>query len=236
MYDNPPILNKEDIFNDIKNSFTLFDFIQWFQFVGGELFLHPDMGDILRETWKYEKQFEKLILMTNGTIVPRQDVLEALTLYGKRCDVQISDYGSLSWKREELEQKLKEYGIPFTTKAYHGDMQHYGGWVDNSSMQYRNYSKEEKKYLFEHCWQIGMSNWHVYQGKLHNCIRSLFASDLGVITPDKNEYIDYNDNRLSLEKKREIARNFNKKPLMACDYCNGFNAKESARYPAAEQI
>lgn len=236
MYRHTPILSKQDIFSDIKECFKLYDRIEWFQFVGGELFLHPDLGEILEEAFKYDNQFDKIILMTNGTLVPKENVVRVLKEHSSRVEVQISDYGQLSYKIEELKTKLSENNIPFVVKSFHGDIQHYGGWVDCGGFEDRNFSDDQQKETWETCWQIKMQNLHMYNGKIHNCIRSLFGLDLNKVDIPESEYIDLRSSKYTLEEKRKIASQFNKKPLTACNYCNGFNSEKSERYPAAEQI
>lgn len=236
MYDNPPLIDKESIFHDLKAVFGIYDRIEWLQFVGGELFLHPEMGEILSESFKYTDQFDRIILMTNGTLVPDDSVLEVMAAHKDKIEVQISDYGPLSFSIKELVAELEKRNIPHVVKCFYGDMQHYGGWVDSGDFESRNYSPQALEAVFTQCWQIGMQNLHAYNGQLHNCIRSLFATDLGKITPGEEDYIDLRDETLSLDAKREIASKFNTKPLAACMVCNGFDSKNSIRYPAAEQI
>ena len=236
LYHNPPYLPTSELFDDIRAVFELVDRIEWIQLVGGELFMHPDIGEIIANIYQYRAQFDKLILMTNGTLLPKENALLALKKYGEACQVQISDYGKYSYKIRELEKVLTDYGIPHVTKVFHGDMQHYGGWVDNTSYEKRGYSEEELHTLFDSCWQIGMKNYHMYQGKLHNCIRSLFGLDLGLIPVQDGEYVDVRDSSTSREEKRAILEQFNTKPLTACQYCGGFDSKNAKRYPAAEQI
>lgn len=235
MYKNPPIIDKKMILQDIKAAFEIYDRIEWLQFVGGELFLHPDIAEILELSFEYEQQFDKIILMTNGTLIPSKNALSVLEKHKNRIEVQISDYGKLSYRIKEIETLLEGRGIPFVTKKFYGDMQHYGGWVDSGSFENRGYSETKVKELFENCWQISMKNLHMYNGQIHNCIRSLFATDLGKLVPPISEYIDVRNSNVTLAEKKEIANNFNTRPLAACMLCNGFDSQNSTRYPAAEQ-
>ncbi len=236
MYENPPILDKKIIFEDIKGAFQIYDRIEWLQFVGGELFIHPDMHLILEEALKYKEKFDKIILMSNGTIIPNDKTLALLSENSNLFEVQLSDYGDLSYKIRDIEKIFTKMHIPYVTKAFFGDMQHYGGWVDSGDFEDRGYSESELKEVFDNCWQISMKNLHVYNGKLHNCIRSLFALDLEMIDIPCDEYVDLRNDDMTLEKKKEIAKGFNTKPLKACRVCNGFDSKKSKRYPAAEQV
>ncbi|MCL5072729.1 MAG: hypothetical protein M1308_17825 [Actinobacteria bacterium] len=236
MYKDKPILGKQLIFDDIKAVFEIYDRIEWLQFVGGELFLHPDMDEILEEAFKYDAQFDKLILMTNGTLVPKEKVLNVLEKHKGKIEVQISDYGKLSYKIGQLVKALDDKNVKYKIKSYHGDIQHYGGWMDCGGFEERGYTEEEIAYNFNHCSQIQMKNLHSYNGCLHNCIRSLFGADLGLVDMPKDEYVNLWDNQLTLEQKKEIARNFCTKPLYACRFCGGFDSENAKRYPAAEQI
>lgn len=235
LYKEKPLIPKESILQDIAGVFQIYDKIEWLQFVGGELFLHPDMGDILHECLKYGMRFDKVILMTNGTVLPGQAALHEMKSLRGKIQVQISDYGSLSVKARELEALLKENEIDYVTKPFYGDIQHYGGWVDCGGFEDRRYSQELLEETFGNCWQIHLGNLHAYNGRLHNCIRSLFGQDLGYIQVPQDEFIDLKSQELTLEEKRKIAGNFGKKPLEACRYCSGFDTKNAVRHPAAEQ-
>ena len=193
LYRNPPFLPLEELARDLQALFDLVDSIEWIQLVGGEIFLYPQLAPLLREIRRCDSQFDKLILMTNGTLTPGEEALAALQEYGPRCQVQISDYGKYSFRIRELED------------------------------------------LFRSCWQIGMKNYHMYQGKIHNCIRSLFGLDLGLIPVPEEEYVDVRDTGKSREEKRAALARFDTRPLTACRYCGGFDTARAKRYPAAEQ-
>ena len=169
LYEKKEHASLDEILLDIDHIFTLFDTIKWFQFVGGEVFLHPELDKVLAHTLQYRKQFEQIVFMTNGTLLPNPEVMDIMKQNPLLFQVQISDYGVLSRKREELEKLLFKNGVNYTTKAYTGDIQHYGGWVDNTSYAYRGKTEEQLEQQFNNCWQIQMENWHVYKGQLHNC-------------------------------------------------------------------
>ena len=235
LYDNPPFLPVNEVIADTMAAFDLADRIEWIQLVGGEIFLYPELAALIDAIAGRREQFDRLVLMTNGTLLPPPGAAEALARLAPACEVQISDYGPLSRRVRELEALLAGYGVPSQTKVFHGDLQHYGGWVDNTSYADRGWSREEQKEIFDSCWQIKMRNYHMYEGKLHPCIRSLFGLDLGKIPVPAEEYVDVRDLSRSREEKRETLARLADRPLTACRYCGGFDTLRAERFPAAEQ-
>lgn len=236
LYKETPIIDKNEIMIDIDKAFEVYDRIEWFQFVGGELFLHPDLAELVEKAFEYKDRFSRMIFMTNGTLLPNEATLKVFKEHKDCIEIQISDYGKLSRKLDALVAMLTEHGICHVVKSFHGDMQHYGGWVDAGDFSDLQETSEEVAEKFNSCWQIGMENLHLYKGQIHNCIRSLFSVDLNKAEIPDDEYIDLRSEKYTLEEKKEIAKRFNKKVLTACKYCNGFNTKNSKRYPAAEQV
>lgn len=236
LYLDPPFLPEREVASDIHAAFSLVDRIEWIQLVGGEIFLYPKLAYLIDAIREHRAQFDRLILMTNGTLLPPPGVLDALVALGPDCEVQISDYGPLSRRVRELEMLLAAHGIPSQTKVFYGDMQHYGGWVDNTSYDDRHWSDEQIKDIFGNCWQIKMRNYHMYEGKLHACIRSLFGLDLGKIPVPPEEYVDVRDLSQSREEKRAALARLADRPLTACRYCGGFDTLRAERFPAAEQL
>ena len=235
-FEKPYDVPQRSILNDIDHIFEIFDHIEWLQFVGGEIFMHRDMAAVYEYALKYRAKFNKLILMTNATIPPRPEEAAALKKYGESCQIMISDYGKYSHKLNETVEICKTQNIPYIIKSYHGDMQYYGGWIDNTGLIEFTGSDEELNREIKTCPQINMKNMHCLNGKLHMCSNSCFMSELGVSIPKNREFVDLNENDISLEEKRSIIRNFYKKPVEACRICSFKSADAAERFPAAEQI
>jgi hypothetical protein len=235
-FEKPYDVPLKSILDDIDHLFMLFNHIEWLQFVGGEIFMHKEMATVYEHVLKYIDKFDKLILMTNATIVPRIEEVAALKKYGDKCKVMISDYGKYSYKLNETQMIYETHGIPYVIKSYHGDMQYYGGWIDNTSFDEYQGSNVELNDMITACPQIGMRNMHCLNGKLHMCSNSCFMTELGVSRPDYRDFVDLNDDKISLECKREIIQGFYNKPVAACRICSFRNANTAVRYPAAEQV
>lgn len=235
-FEKPHDVPLKSILDDIDHIFEIFDYVEWLQFVGGEIFMHRDMAAVYEYALKYRDKFEKLILMTNATIIPRSEEVDALKKYGEQCLVMISDYGKYSYKLNEMAEVFKTQGIPYVIKSYHGDMQYYGGWIDNSGFNEFTGSDEELNKKIIACPQINMKNMHCLNGKLHMCSNSCFMSELGVSSPQNRDFVEMNDNSISLEEKRNIIKDFYKKPVEACRICSFKNLDTAKRFPAAEQM
>ncbi|MDR0682281.1 MAG: radical SAM protein [Dysgonamonadaceae bacterium] len=227
-----------DIVADVDHAFELFDRIEWLQFVGGEIFMNRDMADVYNYCLKYRGHFDKLVLMTNATILPNAKEIEALGKYGENCQIQISDYGELSHKMKETCMLYEKHGIPYIMKTYYGDAQHFGGWIDNSKLLKSNETTEQAHKRTLGCQQVKLKNMHCYRGQLNRCSQSCFMYASGFVKPNEGDFVDLNDASMSTEKKREIIENFYKYPRASCFYCVWSEMEKNVlpRFPAAEQL
>lgn len=235
MFKNPEHVPADELIRDIDRVFELVDYTEWLQFVGGEVFMRQDLGKVYEHCLDYKDKFDQLILITNATILPCKNDIAVFRKYGKHMQIQISDYGKHSPKAAAMAALLQENGIPFVVKRYHGDLQHYGGWVDNTHFEEHGKSEEALRKQFQHCGQVAMRNFHMYRGKMHGCARSLMASTLGKITPAARDVVDLYDKTETDEEKREKIRHFNDSPRVSCRSCISFG-ENVERFPAAEQL
>lgn len=233
---NPSDIPVQIIMQDIDALFSLFDHIEWLQFVGGEIFMHPHLAEVYRYSQRYVKYFDKLILETNATLLPKKEELEALSEYGDMAQVMISDYGSLSAKRDQFVDLLEAYRIPYILKKYYGEDQHCNGWIDNTGR--RNYGESDEVVYknFKNCPQMKIENMHCYSGKLYSCPNSLFMSELRILSPKHEDFVDLGNNEMTWEEKKNIIKNFYSHPVEACRYCMWKYADTVPRYHAAEQL
>lgn len=235
MFGNVGHVPIDELIRDVDMIFRLIDYTEWLQFVGGEIFMRRDLSALYEHCLHYNNKFDKLILITNATLLPCDDDIAVFKKYGKNIQVQISDYGDLSTKVADMTLLLEKNAIPYVVKRYHGDLQHYGGWVDNTQFTERGKNNEALREQFEHCGQVAMKNYHMYRGKLHGCARSLMVSTLGKIIPAQRDVLDLYDTTETDADKREKIRHFNDFPRVSCRSCISFG-ENVERYPAAEQL
>lgn len=235
-FKNPPKATTEEMKSDIDRLFQLFDHIEWLQFVGGEIFTHRRLDEVFEYCKKYSAKFDRLIIETNATLMPAEAELASLLSYGERLKVMISDYGELSKARDALVDILEKHNIEYVLKRYHGDTesQHFGGWIDNTACRDLLEPDDYVARQAAQCAQVRLENMHVFRGKLHRCSNSLFLSELGILTPNRDDYVDLNDDK-SLDEKVAIIEKFYAYPRKSCHYCAWKSGDTARRYGAAEQ-
>ncbi|MDR2507107.1 MAG: hypothetical protein LBD67_03795 [Candidatus Accumulibacter sp.] len=237
-FEKPAHTPYSEIVSDLDHIFELFDYIDWLQLVGGEVFMRRDIGEIIEYAFKYKAKFKKMVIMTNATVLPRGTGMAVLKQHGKDCLIQISDYGPLSSKKDYLLKSLEQNEISCVVKQYYGDNQYYGGWIDNTNREPFSGCDEELKSLTAQCPQVVMQNMHSFGGKLYPCCNSCFLSELGAVHSTKADFIDLNDTNISTEEKRAILSTFYLSPHASCRVCRWYDCNNAnvRRHPAAEQI
>lgn len=235
-FDKQPTL--EDLLKYIDKFFSIVDYAEQFSITGGEPLLFKQLPDVIDALFKYSDRIGRLEIITNGTIVPSEELIGAVRKFGDTFyRFMIDDYGEkLSTKTTEIDAVLKRANLPYEIRNYTANDPHCGGWVDYGLAK-KVHTPEEAKELFDKC--------SVPQ-KLHY----LFGISNGVFTPcsiiryrlflgqdvDKNDYIDFLDDTLSVEQQRQkISNIYNAKCLESCQYCNGM-CDDSPRFAPAEQL
>jgi len=234
-FQHPADASLEEMQRDLDMLFQLFDHVEWLQFVGGEIFLHKDLAAVLRYCKQFARKFDRLILETNATMLPSEEVFSALSEQGRTVKVMISDYGTLSRRRAAMLERLDELGLDYVLKPYYGDNQHFGGWIDNTACRDLQEPEEEVVRKAALCPQVRLENMHCWRGKLHRCSNSLFLSELGLFQPNERDVLSLHDSALSLEEKRRVIEDFYKTPRRSCRFCRWKDADSLPRFPAAEQ-
>jgi hypothetical protein len=219
--------------------------------------LRTDLPEIVEAILEYKKQFDILEIITNGTIVPKDAVLDILQKNKDTMFVMIDNYGKHSPNAEKIDAILNEKGINHKVRIYHGTNAHMGGWVDLGDYTHKH-SHNETKALLRECVIATTPKQHtgtytpmpnkiiknallipylaMTNGLLHRCARSYSTMLAGRITKDSDSFVDTMDESSSInEIQDKIIRMVSSEYLSACEYCNGFSGK-SKRFEPAEQL
>ncbi len=182
--------------------------IRHFVLIGGEPLMHPKLHEILEYTCQ-KSNIDIIRILSNGTIVPSQKLLDILSENNKKVYFYISNYavnGEVKplVKHDAIIERLKQANIKYQI-------------IDNWSW-YREYGFSQNKFSVSETIckvnQCSITNCiQLLNRKLDICPKASSARELGLI--DINDYVDMNSSNL-----REDLINFYKRDYQqACQYC-----------------
>lgn len=235
-YEAPKDYPTEQTLRSIEMYFKLIDTCGTFNIQGGEPLMHPNLSAILKKTAEYRERIGKILLTTNGTLLPSLQVLETLQECGTSVQVNISDYGpELSKKAPQLIKTLEEYRIPYHVINYHGNQIHFGGWLDFTDHTLKHQTEEELITNASECGYRSGGNLAIRNGELFFCYRVARRIELGIIEKNEKSCVDMFDARPIEEKRQNIRDILNAPYTPACAYCIG-KRSDAKHYPPAEQL
>ena len=106
-----------------------------FRVLGGDPFMNKQMYETVNKLVEY-KNAKQVTVYTNATIMPKGLNLECLK--HKKVRVQITNYGKLSYKHEELVKYCKTNNIPCVTERVKK-------WQDVGTINYENKTSKQCK-------------------------------------------------------------------------------------------
>jgi hypothetical protein len=207
-------------------AFALGDY-EIFEFNGGEPLLRNDFVEIFEYALRYTGNADVFKTVTNGTIVPSEELVAVWKEYGDKFYCIIDDYGSeLSPNSGAAYEKVKSAGIPCEKRDMCSNAKHHGGWADFRVGEMKH-TAEEAEAVYLKCGQAQKLKHccNIINGLLMPCHMQFKLNDRGLCAPLEHEFIDLFDDSEPLERKREKMRDFTDitkiKSLTACRYCVG---------------
>jgi len=193
----------------INNFMNTVDYVHEIRLIGGEPLLYKKIDHVINHLLSL-KNFGKIIINTNGTIVLKGDKMKVFQ--NDKIFFDISNYGKLSRNLDKLLQELTRLNIAHNYRTQ-------TSWQDAGRIVKTNRTDEENKEIFGNCCQNqGLSILH---GKLYLCPFSANAINLKGIPYAKKDIVD-----LNIDDKKELKRQiselyFNAEFLEACRACKG---------------
>jgi organic radical activating enzyme len=193
----------------INNFMNTVDYVHEIRLIGGEPLLYKKIDHVINHLLSL-KNFGKIIINTNGTIVLKGDKMKVFQ--NDKIFFDISNYGKLSRNLDKLLQELTRLNIAHNYRTQ-------TSWQDAGRIVKTNRTDEENKEIFGNCCQNqGLSILH---GKLYLCPFSANATNLKGIPYAKKDIVD-----LNIDDKKELKRQiselyFNAEFLEACRACKG---------------
>jgi organic radical activating enzyme len=220
-YKAPADIDTDTILRSIDQLFQFDDYIVDLNLLGGEPLLGRDLPKILDKLGEYRTRINTLNITTNGTVLPKYELIDALIR--NNAIVTVSDYGALSGNREQLIEILTENGVGVKDLA--GQM-----WSRPHTFCQnlaREHSEIEK--AFQTCAAQCMQ---MIGGKLSYCVFQAHAELLRGIPKADYESLDLLGEDLTGEVLREFC--YPSEPLRACRYCTGMTYDCDAILPAVQ--
>lgn len=220
----------------VKKLFEIVNRLELFTISGGEPLLYKYLPDFLDNLLDYSDRFDKLEIITNGTIIPDQRLLTSVKQYkGKFFRFLVDNY-NISTKIPEIRTLFEENNIPHVIRDNNLKKSHCDGWIDFGELDTVIHDNNETEALFKKCAFVQKLSFcfGIYKGYMTPCGQVRWRLGLGKASPD--EYINLMDTDISVEEqRRKITNMYNGKFLETCRYCNGM-CEDSTRFSPAEQL
>jgi hypothetical protein len=206
-------LEIQTVLSDLTRVAEAADFIKTVVLVGGEALLHPHVDRVIEGILAMPR-IGMLLVITNGTVVPRSERVFSL-LQNPRIVVEISGYGDnvpkhLRLKRVAFLEKLTALGI---NHRYVETLM----WTDFGGFESRGYEEEQIREIYKSCCFVSND---MFNGRLFKCSRSAYGTHIGKIPDYPTDYVNIRDG--SHEKLRQnLIRFFADEKPRACNHCNG---------------
>ena len=206
-YEKPIGAEIETLVESLKSFLDTVDFVSELRLIGGEPLVSRSVEKVLETIYSYSN-FDKIVLYTNGTLIPKDSTLSMLQ--DSRVWVKISDYGSVSRKAQPLSDKCKSLNINCIHEVV-------TEWEDVGRILDRGRTREQNKVVFGNC--CVNDTLTLLHGLLYACPFSAHTDNLGVL---KDADVDRVDVLASKDLKKAIRSIYQEKDvLVACNLCNG---------------
>ncbi|WP_026509895.1 radical SAM protein [Butyrivibrio sp. LC3010] len=223
LYKKPEHISLDEIMVPFDRYLDSIDELLELRILGGETFLYPDLAALLKHVINSEK-IKKIIIFTNATIIPEDDVMELIA--NEKVSIHVANYGRVSKELDKLIAVCDENNIRYYVHDYLE-------WKDMGNLDFRDYDSKKLRELFMSCDNKNCSSF--YRGKVYVCPRAAHGERLGYFKNREDEVIDFNIEK-PIEMIRKKIRDMSRKNCYsACNYCSGNNIYNKT-ITAAQQI
>lgn len=224
-YQFPKDYEIQEIISNLKNVLKVAQKICDLIILGGEPVLHKDLYKLLE--WAYsEKSVENITIVSNGTVMPNEELLSTMKKTGAR--LRLSNYGKYSTKLNEIIEMCDQRGI---TCFVNDEL-----WTDMGDIYHHSYTKEEQREMFIDC-PFGF-DMLLLKNNIFRCAHVAHLNNLGAIDSYEHDSVDISKitEKNIEDKKRELQEYFQIEYLEGCCYCNGIRNSIQGIEPAIQGI
>ncbi len=223
----------DDLKKDVDLFFSCVNYIMLFHVSGGEPFIYKHTADLIEYIDKnYGDRIGTLRTVTNGTIVPKDDILEKLS----KCNIEITvdDYRKavprFDERFDQLIGKLEEYDIKYYINKV-------DSWIDLAPEKTDHTLWTDEK-LEAHRESCNQSWQELRDGKLYSCNYAAYATVAGISGEQDYEEV-YDLKQFTPDKKKELAEfrlgYTTKGYTNFCKTCKGFTPENNVNVGVAVQ-
>ena len=215
-FEAPTHRDFKTIINDIDSFFNMVDYVSIFHLVGGEPFLYPNIEDVVRHiVTNYMDKMDKLIITTNGTIKPKDSMLELLKI--NDVILSVSDYTD---KLENIKTKVLKVLETYKTKNINHYVRNEIEWYDFGDLRIKGGRTTEQ--LINHFDSCTAPFRGLNDGKFYYCHLNTSAVRTNLFPLNDNDYLKIDD--VSKEDLIKFDLGYtNLGYITFCDNCNGCN-------------
>ncbi|WP_037908058.1 radical SAM protein [Actinacidiphila yeochonensis] len=221
-YAHPRHSDLDELHTALERLMAAVDGVDEFRVLGGEPFANPRFGrtvDLLTSV----AEAERVVVYTNGTIVPRDANLASLA--HPKVLVKITDYGGLSVRHDALAETLTRQGVNWLSQK--------PTWTDSGRIGPVERTRAELERTFRDCCVNDLVT--LLNGRLYLCPFSANAMNLGALPDAPDDVIDLRTERPADELRELISTLYRRSgPLTACSFCRGRDHTTPTIEPAVQ--
>lgn len=208
-YKSPVNASIHQLITHIKRLSTLPNRIEEFRIIGGEPLIVQGLDELVKETNNLYPD-SRIVIYTNGTIVPKKEVLESFSNHSVR--LEISNYNESSRNIDKLVERCMEQNVRFY-------VQNHEFWYDCGRVEDRGRSPIENSDVYLNC--CVKESYTILHDFIYRCPFSANLHNLGFQTAEAHDSfnLSYNLNNKSLSKW--LFKQGSIESLTACTYCGG---------------
>lgn len=192
-------------FDTIQSSFDRLmkrvDYINSILPIGGEPFLYKEIDKLLQllVSEKYTKKVGDILIVTNGTVVPKKSTLEILGEHRDMFRIWVTDYKRLSPKKLEIFSLLNQYGCDYKNHI------HESWYLTNQPVTPpEDLRMEEVKAKCDMCDCCNGGRVRLVGDRVYPCHFLAFAALSHLIPEDKRDYFDISQDNFDTESLRKF--------------------------------
>ena len=217
-YKKPLNLDIVELQNTLDDILDKIDQLCELRILGGEPFMNTEFVKLI-DRYKDEPKVLKIVVLSNATIFPSEEILEHLK--HPKVLMRMSDYGKLSGKFSTWIDWCEANGVRCLVVKH--DLWHKCGRLER-----HDYNSYELKDIYGNC---ECRNFPTIIGnKLYNCPYVANAANLGAMyreEADKDSLI-IDENTTGADIDRFL---YDREYLEGCRYCNGRNIRRNRTLP-----